>query len=294
MDPITGCVRVDTEIVKQLKIDVRGLIPQAISGAIHREADSDVVIDELGARWHRGPDAYYFDQRKGTQPLAAAQEVADIESYNWPDATAPAQATELQEEVRIEIRELCQQVGIPESEIKKLPHQLSGGQQQRIAIARALAPKPDVLILDEPTSALDLSLQAQIIALLVELRQDLGLAYAFITHDLSVVRQLCNKLLVIYLGKPVEMGQTATVLRTPRHPYSQALIGSVLHPDPTTRDSRQPLHGEIPSPTDPPTGCRFHLRCPKCMEICPREDPAPQCENGVTVYCHLFSDGAVS
>ena len=113
MDPITGCVRVDTEIVKQLKIDVRGLIPQAISGAIHREADSDVVIDELGARWHRGPDAYYFDQRKGTQPLAAAQEVADIESYNWPDATAPAQATELQEEVRALGEEYTIAVGDP-------------------------------------------------------------------------------------------------------------------------------------------------------------------------------------
>jgi len=185
--------------------------------------------------------------------------------------------------------ELLQQVGIQPSDVRKLPHQFSGGQQQRIAIARALAPRPDVLILDEPTSALDLSLQAQIIALLRALRRDLGLTFTLITHDLAVVRQLCDHLLVMYLGKSVEMGPAADVLSGPQHPYSQALIGSVLHPDPKTRDIVAPLRGEIPSPTAPPNGCRFHPRCPKCMPICRVKEPEPHQIGEPTVWCHLFS-----
>ncbi|MFC2077989.1 oligopeptide/dipeptide ABC transporter ATP-binding protein [Candidatus Bipolaricaulota bacterium] len=190
------------------------------------------------------------------------------------------------------IRTLLRQVGIRESDIRKLPHQFSGGQQQRIAIARALAPNPDILILDEPTSALDLSLQAQIIALLDSIRRELTLAYVLITHDLSVVRQLCDQLLVMYLGKPVEAGPTPLVLSRPSHPYSRALIGSILRPDPTTRDLSAPLHGEIPSPTAPPPGCRFHPRCPKCMPVCRSVEPRPETVGDATAWCHLFSDSA--
>ncbi len=187
--------------------------------------------------------------------------------------------------------ELLRQVGIQPSDRKKLPHQFSGGQQQRIAVARALAPMPEILILDEPTSALDLSLQAQIIRMLVALRNDLGLTYVLITHDLAVVRQLCDQLLVMYLGKPIEYGPAAEVLSYPKHPYSKALIGSVLKPDPNTRDLEPPLHGEIPSPTSPPPGCRFHPRCPECMEICRSVDPAARVHGGITTWCHLFDDG---
>ena len=188
--------------------------------------------------------------------------------------------------------ELLRQVGIQPSDARKLPHQFSGGQQQRIAVARALAPKPDVLILDEPTSALDLSLQAQIIRMLVGLRHDLGLTYALITHDLAVVRQLCDQLLVMYLGKPVESGSAARILSRPQHPYSQALIRSVLKPDPTTRDLVPPLRGEIPSPTAPPPGCRFHPRCPKSMPICSTVDPKAEPFGEGSVWCHLFTNGA--
>ena len=184
--------------------------------------------------------------------------------------------------------ELLEQVGIRPSDAQKLPHQFSGGQQQRIAIARALAPKPDVLVLDEPTSALDLSLQAQIIALLVSLRQELDLSYALITHDLAVVRQLCDQLLVMYSGKPVELGETANILTNPLHPYSKALIGSVLHPDPTGRDIEPPLHGEIPSPTSPPPGCRFHPRCSRRLPACQTVAPEVHLVNTRNVWCHLY------
>jgi len=186
------------------------------------------------------------------------------------------------------VRSLLEKVGIHESDARKLPHQFSGGQQQRIAIARALAPKPNVLILDEPTSALDLSLQAQIITLLEQLQRELDLSYVLITHDLAIVRQLCDRLLVMYLGKPVELGSTELVLDSPLHPYSKALIGSVLIPDPVRRDTTPPLSGEIPSPTDPPQACRFHPRCPQAMPVCSREDPAERLVQKVRVWCHLY------
>jgi len=185
---------------------------------------------------------------------------------------------------------LLEQVGIRATDIGKLPHQFSGGQQQRIAIARALAPKPEVLILDEPTSALDLSLQAQIIELLFDLRRALDLSYVLITHDLSVVRQLCDTLLVMYLGCPVELGPTDRVLDTPQHPYSKALIGSVLIANPASRDTTPLLRGEIPSPTDPPSGCRFHPRCPHLMDVCSVHDPGERNVNGTSIWCHLFDE----
>jgi oligopeptide/dipeptide ABC transporter ATP-binding protein len=184
-------------------------------------------------------------------------------------------------------RALLEQVGIGETDMGKLPHQFSGGQQQRIAVARALAPRPDALILDEPTSALDLSLQAQIIELLVGLRRELDLSYVLITHDLSVVRQLCDSLLVMYLGKPVELGLTDHVLDRPQHPYSKALIGSVLVPNPARRDAGPPLRGEIPSTTSPPKGCRFHPRCRNAVEACSEAEPKGRVVEGSEIWCHL-------
>lgn len=193
-------------------------------------------------------------------------------------------------ERRVAAAALLGQVGIGETDMGKLPHQFSGGQQQRIAIARALAPKPAALILDEPTSALDLSLQAQIIELLFSLRRELDLSYVLITHDLSVVRQLCDSLLVMYLGKPVEHGATDRVLDEPAHPYSRALIGSVLIPDPSRRDTAPPLRGEIPSTTNPPSGCRFHPRCSSAMPICSGVDPDVRVLKGTRIWCHLYGE----
>ena len=193
-------------------------------------------------------------------------------------------------EINNEVKKLLNQVGIGESLLGKLPHQLSGGQQQRVAIARALVSSPSALILDEPTSALDVSLQAQIVNLLSDLRRQLDIIYILITHQLAIVRQLCESLLIMYLGRPMETGSTAKIIDQPKHPYSQALIKSILVPDPTDKSEIPPLTGEIPSPTSPPAGCRFHPRCEYSMEICRRQPPPPIQKNGVTVWCYLYSD----
>jgi dipeptide transport system ATP-binding protein len=142
-------------------------------------------------------------------------------------------------------------------------------------------------VLDEPTSALDVSLQAQIVNLLQDLRRELQLAYVLITHQFSVVRQLCDELMVMYLGKPMEMGPTDEIIARPRHPYSKALIGSIPLPDPSRHLDIPPLTGEIPSPINPPSGCFFHPRCQEAEKRCSREPPPSQKIDGVTIWCHL-------
>ena len=157
--------------------------------------------------------------------------------------------------------QMLETVGIRAHQLAKYPHELSGGQRQRVVLARALILEPDLLICDEPISALDVSIQAQIINLLKTLRAEMGLTMMFISHDLSVVRHICDRIAVMYLGKIVELGPTDAVFATPRHPYTQALISAIPVPDPTAMSTRIQLEGEPPSPIDPPTGCRFRSRC---------------------------------
>ena len=167
--------------------------------------------------------------------------------------------------------EMLAAVGLPASMATSHPHQLSGGQRQRVAIARALALHPDFVVLDEPTASLDVSIQAQIIALLADLRDRLGLTYLFISHDLGLVRYFCDRIVVMYLGAVVEVLPAATA--TPRHPYTQALIASGFVPDPARRRSIAPLGGEIPSPFNLPPGCAFAGRCPRATDRCRAERP---------------------
>jgi oligopeptide/dipeptide ABC transporter ATP-binding protein len=169
--------------------------------------------------------------------------------------------------------ELLQRVGLPESSLDRFPHEFSGGQRQRLAIARALASGPRFMVADEPVSSLDLSVQAQILSLLDGIRQSQGLGLLFISHDLRVVRSLCQRVMVMYLGLVVEQGTAKQVLASPAHPYTRALLAAVPpHPlDPAPPS--QPLAGEPPSPTDPPSGCRFHPRCPLAQERCRVEEP---------------------
>jgi oligopeptide/dipeptide ABC transporter ATP-binding protein len=169
---------------------------------------------------------------------------------------------------RARVLELLGQVGLPAEHISRYPHQFSGGQRQRIGIARALAVSPDFIVADEPVSALDVSVQAQIVNLLVELRRKLGLTMLFISHDLSVVEHLCDRVVVMYLGRVMESASVAEIYARPRHPYTQALLSAAPIPDPDATRNRVILTGDLPSPANPPPGCVFSTRCPHATETC--------------------------
>jgi oligopeptide/dipeptide ABC transporter ATP-binding protein len=164
-------------------------------------------------------------------------------------------------------------VGLSEKHLYRYPHEFSGGQRQRIAVARAIITRPRFIVLDEPTSSVDVSVRAQLLDLFQSLQKELDLTYMFVSHDLSVVECVSHRVGVMYLGKIVEFAETEKIYREPLHPYAQALFAAIPIPDPTRRRERPPISGEVPSPVNPPSGCRFHPRCPLAMEVCKREEP---------------------
>jgi peptide/nickel transport system ATP-binding protein len=197
------------------------------------------------------------------------------------------------EKIGERVAELMQLVGLAPQLAGRRPNALSGGQCQRAGIARALACEPKLIIADECVAALDVSIQAQIINLLIELKSRMNLALIFIAHDLGVVRRLCDRVAVMYLGRIVEEGPTETVFGSPRHPYTQALMRAIPEIDPDRTLPTDPLGGEPPSPLDIPTGCAFHPRCPQAMPICRERLPSRQQLGGADVNCHLYDDPSI-
>lgn len=192
---------------------------------------------------------------------------------------------------RDRVHHLLDLVGLSPQHAPRYPHEFSGGQRQRIAIARALAASPDFIVGDEPIAALDVSIQAQVVNLLQDLQQQLGLTYLFIAHDLSVVRHLCDRIAVMYLGEIVELADRVSLYETPLHPYTQSLLSAVPIPDPVLEAKRERiiLSGDVPSPLHPPSGCRFHTRCPHVMPECRHEAPVfKEAAPGHWTACHLI------
>jgi oligopeptide/dipeptide ABC transporter ATP-binding protein len=273
----SGCGKTTTA-----KSVLRLIEPTAGSVKIEGEELTTLPADRMRL-YRQDLQIIFQDPYASLNPRLSAGDIVAEPMRNFPSAGASTAA-----ERRERVAGLFARVGLRPEAMKKFPHEFSGGQRQRLGIARALALKPKLIVCDEPVSALDVSVQAQVINLLGDLQQEFGIAYLFVAHDLAVVRHISHRVAVMYLGHIVEVADRATLFSTPRHPYTEILLSAVPVPDPRARTQRLLLQGDPPSPANPPSGCRFHTRCPLAQPVCSQERPAltPR-EDGQWVACHF-------
>jgi oligopeptide/dipeptide ABC transporter ATP-binding protein len=259
---------------------ILGLEPPT-AGAIRFEGEDVLALGaEAGRRFRRSVQAVFQDPYASLDPrMRVGAIIAEPLVINEPTGAA---------ERRRRVQELLDVVGLPARAAELFPHEFSGGQRQRIAIARALALSPKLIVLDEPVSALDVSIRAQILNLLRDLQARLGVSYLFIAHDLAAVAHMSHTIAVMYLGKIVELGDAEQVALEPKHPYTKALFAAALPIDFESTTEDVVLSGEVPSPLNPPSGCRFHTRCPYVLPQCASEEPPLRFERGRLVACHLY------
>ena len=241
-------------------------------------------IDDLGPREmrpvRRELQAVFQDPYSSLNPRMRAADIVAEPMRNFGGAG--------KREIAERVAQLFGKVGLRADQMVKYPYEFSGGQRQRLGIARALAPHPRLIVCDEPVSALDVSVQAQVINLLMDLQDELGLSYLFVAHDLAVVEHISHRVAVMYLGKIVELTDKRSLFASPQHPYTEALLSAVPVPAPRAKRRRIILKGDVPSPTNPPPGCRFHTRCPYAVERCRVEEPAMrELRPGHFAACHL-------
>ena len=241
-------------------------------------------IESLSPRrmrpFRRELQAVFQDPYSSLNPRMRAADIVAEPIRNFESAA--------RDEIVARVSALFERVGLRADQMVKYPYEFSGGQRQRLGIARALAPKPRLIVCDEPVSALDVSVQAQVINLLMDLQDEFGLSYLFVAHDLAVVEHISHRVAVMYLGCIVELGDTASIFASPQHPYTVALLSAVPVPIPRSQRKQIILSGDVPSPIDPPHGCRFHTRCPYAFDRCRVEDPVmKEVAPGQFAACHL-------